>query len=185
MLNDLRNLVKSELDDTIFDVVIYGSAVKGKAHPRDTDIMIIFRKGTLKERLEKAQRIKRRVDAPGKLDVKAVLLEELFDPAFFARSGILLEGISIKDSKPIAQKLGFDGFALFVYSLQNKSHTDKVKFNYILSGRNGDKGIIAHLQGTHLAPGVILIPMKHSLEFEDVLNMHHVQFTRKNMLVEI
>ena len=184
MLTDLKKWLKAEQQDKdIFDIILYGSAVKGKENPRDIDIVILFRKGTLKERLEKIQTIKKKIQLEQKVDIKGVLWEELFQAEFFARSGIYIEGISIFDGKPFAQKIGFIGFALFVYSLQDKSHTEKVKFNYVLGGR-GMEGMIASVEGQRIAPGVILIPIKHSAEFEAVLQRHHIQYSKKQVLVE-
>ena len=183
MLEELKRWLKpARQDKTIFDIVIYGSAVKGKRIPGDIDIAVVFREGTLKERLDKIQGIKKNIPFP-KIDLKGILWEELFQESFFARAGIFLDGISLFDSKPFSRKIGFHGFALFTYSLKDKSHAQKVKFNYVLSGRTG-AGMIKVLEGTHLAPGVVQIPIKHAMEFEEVLNKHHVVYKRENILVE-
>lgn len=174
-------LNKEKKDKTIFDIVVYGSSVKGKTKPNDIDVLVIFKEGSLKERLIKIQAIKKKIEIP--IDIKGILWEELFRPEFFARAGILLEGLSIFENKPFCSKLGFEGYTMFTYSLQNKSHTEKIEFNYILRGRN-KVGIIKQLEGHHKGPGVILIPIKNSLEFEDVLQMHVVEYKKKNMLIE-
>ena len=174
-------LNEEKKDNTIFDIVVYGSSVKGKTKPNDIDVLVIFREGSLKERLLKIQAIKKKIEIP--VDIKGILWEELFRPEFFARAGILLEGLSVFENKPFSSKLGFEGYALFTYSLQNKSHTQKIKFNYILRGRNRE-GIIKKMEGHHKGPGVILIPIRNSLEFEEILQMHSVSYTKKNMLME-
>tara|TARA_Y100000310_G_scaffold153608_1_gene153026 strand:+ start:8278 stop:8835 length:558 start_codon:yes stop_codon:yes gene_type:complete len=185
MLKKLKKCLKTEKKDTnIFDIVVYGSLVKGKSNPSDIDIVVIFNQGTLKERLEKIQVMKKRINISIKIDIKGILFMELFDDNFFARSGIFLEGISLFDGKPISKKIGFESFVLFVYNLKNKSHTEKVKFNYVLSGRN-DIGMIKRLNGEHVAPGVVKIPIEHSLEFEDVLKLHEVSYSTNNVLVEV
>ncbi|MEK6901664.1 MAG: nucleotidyltransferase domain-containing protein [Nanoarchaeota archaeon] len=184
MLTELRKCLKAEKrDNHIFDIVLYGSAAKGKIDPQDIDILVIFREGTLKERLAKLQDIKTKIKLEKKTDLKAILWEELFGDEFFARAGIFLEGISVFDGRTIAEKTGFSAATIFTYSLKEKSHTEKVKFNYVLSGRN-TAGIVKKLQGKHLAPGVILIPIKHSPEFEDVLRMHKINYQAKNILVQ-
>ena len=183
MLNDFKKWLGNEKKDpTLFDIIMYGSSVKGKTLPEDIDLLVIFREGSLKERLQKLQELKKKIKTDKKIDIKSILWEELFDPAFFARTGVLLEGISIFDGKTIAQKLGFQGNVLFVYSLKEKTHTQKVKFNYVLSGRNG-AGIVKKLEGKHLAPGVIMIPIRHALEFEDVLKLHDIRYQRFQVLV--
>ncbi|MBT4538775.1 nucleotidyltransferase domain-containing protein [Candidatus Woesearchaeota archaeon] len=183
MLKELKKCLKNELkENDIFDIVVYGSMVKGKARPGDIDILVIFTQGTLKERLSKLQVIKKKIKFDN-VDVKAVLWNELFDPAFFAKTGIFLEGVSLKNLKKFSLKIGFSAFSLFTYNLKDKLHREKVKFNYVLSGR-GSEGIVKKLAGEHLGPGVIKIPIGFSLEFEDVLTMHKINFKKNNILVE-
>lgn len=182
MLTPLKRWLNEERKDkSIFDIVVYGSSVKGKAKPHDIDMVVIFKEGSLKERLMRIQTIKKKIKVP--VDIKGIVWEELFQEGFFARAGILLEGISIFENKPFSSKLGFEGYTLFTYSLLNKNHTEKIKFNYVLRGRKRE-GIIQKLEGHHKGPGVILIPIRNSLEFEEVLRMHAIEYSKKNMLVE-
>ena len=55
MLKELKKCLKNKNDKTIFDILVYGSSVKGKEKPNDIDIVVIFRSGNLKERLFKIQ----------------------------------------------------------------------------------------------------------------------------------
>ncbi len=187
MLKQLEKCVKSEKKNKdIFDIILYGSFVKGKIKPRDLDILVIFEKGALKERLNITQKIKRKISKEViniKIDIKTILLKELFDKAFFAKTGIFLEGISIFDGRYFSEKIGFKAISQFEYNLINKTHTQKVKFNYILKGRN-DIGMIKRLSGKHLAPGIVQIPIKHSQEFEDLLKMHNINFIKKDLLLK-
>lgn len=185
MLKELEKSLKNEKQDpTIFDIVLYGSSVKSSVSPKDIDIAVIFKEGNLKERLSKIQEIKKKIKTDKNIDIKGILLEELFQKEFFGRSGILLEGISLFDGKSIASKLSFQGVVIFMYNMKDKNHTQKVKFNYILSGRS-DEGVIKKLDGKHISPGVVQIPIKNSLEFEDVLKMHKINYSMKRVLVEI
>mgnify|MGYP006423909327 CR=1 FL=1 len=119
MLKELKKCLKNELkENDIFDIVVYGSMVKGKARPGDIDILVIFTQGTLKERLSKLQVIKKKIKFDN-VDVKAVLWNELFDPAFFAKTGIFLEGVSLKNLKKFSLKIGFYLF----YKLRNYVET--------------------------------------------------------------
>lgn len=190
MLTTLKKCLKSELKDkAIFDAVLFGSAVKGKNKPRDIDFILIHTYGSLAERLEKLQKIKTKIRAvlnlePLELDAHTILLEELFQPGFFARSGVFLEGISLLDGKPLAEKMGFKAYSLFTYTLEKLSHTKKVTFNYLLAGR-GTKGMIAECHGERLVSGAVKIPIEKSIEFEDVLKMHKINYKKKNILEEL
>lgn len=191
MLTILKKCLKNELKDkAIFDAVLFGSAVKGKNKPRDIDFILIHTRGSLAERLEKLQKIKTKIRAalnlePLELDAHTILLEELFQPGFFARSGVFLEGISLLDGKPLAEKMGFKAYSLFWYTLNSLSHTKKVSFNYLLAGRGTLKGMIAECRGERLVNGAIKIPVEKSIEFEDVLRMHKINYKKKNILEEL
>lgn len=186
ILEKLRKCLKAEKEERIFDIVIFGSLVKGKPDPRDIDIMVIFIEGSLKERVDIIQgiksRIKKKIDA--NLDIKQCLLKDLFSPEFLARTGILLEGYSIFKAKKFCETLGFSSYSLFWYNLKNLSHSQKVKFNYILAGRN-QKGVIELLNGTRLMSGVVKIPIEHSLEFENIVKNNKITYNKKNILEEI
>src|SRR3989338_3451658 len=97
MLKTLRKKLESEQKDTsIFDIILYGSTVKGKSDARDTDMIVIFLEGTLRERLDKIQSIKNKIKPMyPHIDMKQMLLTDFFSSDFLARTGILLEGISI------------------------------------------------------------------------------------------
>lgn len=184
MLKQLKKSLESEKKDkSIFDIIIYGSAVKGKTHPRDFDIVVIFLEGNLRQRLDKIQEIKSKLKIE-KVDIKQILLKDLFSSDFLARTGILLEGICVFRNKKFCEVIGFKGYSLFWYDLNGLNHTQKVKFNYILAGR-GSKGIIDELNGERLAKGAVKIPIERSLEFEEILKGNNVSYKKKNILEEL
>jgi len=183
MLTELKKCLKNELNDPeIFDIVIYGSVVKGESRPNDLDLVVIFRSGTLKERLNKVQQIKSKLKFPLRIDLKGILWEELFQEEFFARSGIFGEGISIATGQSFARRIGFSNSVQFIYELKDKSHSDKVKFNYVLSGRK-NAGMIKKLGGKRLTSGVVEIPVEHSHDFENILKMHKITFIKRSILI--
>ena len=185
MLKLLKKCLESEKkDNAIFDIVVYGSLVKGKTTARDVDIAVIFLEGTLRERLDKIQNIKNKIKPKisQELDIKQLLLKDLFSSDFLARTGILLEGESIFKGRKFCETLGFRAFSLFWYDLKGLTHARKVKFNYILAGRSGFKGIIRHLEGERLASGAVKMPMQNSIEFEDVLKANEVNYKKKDIL---
>jgi predicted nucleotidyltransferase len=188
MLKLLKKCLDSEKKDkTIFDIVVYGSSVKGKTSARDIDIAVIFLGGTLRERLDKIQDIKAKLKSSldKEIDIKQILLQDLFSSDFLARTGILLEGESIFRDKKFCETLGFKAFSLFWYDLAGLTHTQKVKFNYILAGRRGLKGIIKELEGERLVNGAVKIPIPHSIEFEEVLKANNIHYKKKDILEAI
>lgn len=186
ILEKLKKCLSKEKSENIFDILVFGSLLKGKAKPRDVDIMVIFLNGKLRERLSIIQDIKKRlkIKIDASFDVQQMLLSDFFSPAFLARTGLLLEGYSIFSNKKFCHTLGFNSYILFWYDLKGLSHTQKVKFNYILSGRN-QKGVIELFNGKRIASGVIKIPIEHSQEFEEVLRYNKVNYNKKNILEEL
>lgn len=189
MQKNLKKSLKKYLDDkTIFDIILYGSVAKGSLEPNDLDLVIIFQEGSLENRLDKLQIIKNELKNKlskelKKIDLKQILLRELFNESFFARTGILLEGISLKNDVPFSENLGFKGMSLYWYNLENLTHNEKVKFNYILAGRN-NKGILALFNIQRLANGALLVPINKSSEFELILKNNKINYSKKNVLVE-
>ncbi len=183
MLEELRKCLKSQIKDEIFDIVLYGSYVRGKQIPGDIDLVVIFNKGSLRERLNKIQEIKRKIRTKTKIDIKGILISDLFKREFFGRSGIIFEGMSLIDNKQFCNKLGFENSCLFVYNLKNRTHTEKVKFNYIMSGRYG-KGVLEALEGKQLGPGIVLLPVKSISKFELLLKEQNISYLKNNILIQ-
>ncbi len=186
MLNQLKkSLISEKKDLAVFDIVLYGSYAKGDVLARDVDIAVIFLEGSLRERLDKVQGIKQKLKNLNlQLDVKQMLLKDLFSSNFLARTGILIEGISLLQGKKFSEILGFSTASLFFYSLKSLNHTEKIKFNYILSGRNAT-GLLEILGGRRLANAAISIPMEKSNEFEKFLKDRKIEYNRLDILQAI
>ncbi|MCK4521109.1 MAG: nucleotidyltransferase domain-containing protein [Nanoarchaeota archaeon] len=174
-----------EKNESIVDIIIYGSFVKGKTNVNDVDIMLLFLDKPLRERSEITQKLKNILKKEIKnIDVKSMNLLELFDEHFFARQNLLIEGHSILNKKPFAELLGFKGYALFTYNLKNLSHKQKVMFNYALSGRT-TKGLLKESKGNSLGKGVAKIPIKNSINFEEFLQKWKINYKVEYTLVSI
>ncbi|MBT4376126.1 nucleotidyltransferase domain-containing protein [archaeon] len=166
----------------IFDIVIYGSSVKGKRKINDIDIIFIFNNFPLEKRLEITQKFKSKINLKN-LDIKSINLKELFDKTFLARQGIILEGISLLDGKPFSKKLGFEGFTLFTYNTSKLSNTEKVKLTFALNGRREEKGLITKLDSKKLGNGKILVPIRNSNLFLEFLETRNIEFKLEQLLI--
>ncbi len=168
----------------IFEIIIYGSFIKGKEEARDIDILIIFKEESLVKRTELAQEFKGNLNKIKNLDIKTINLSELFDKNFLARQSVLIEGKSLIDNKSLAEKIGFKGYSLFEYSLRKLTHNEKTKFVYGLSGRNKE-GILKKIKAIHIGKGVVLVPIRNSIIFEDFLKKWNLDYNQKNILMPI
>tara|TARA_Y100000310_G_scaffold332444_1_gene408026 strand:- start:1827 stop:2504 length:678 start_codon:yes stop_codon:yes gene_type:complete len=187
MLKTLKKVLESEKkNNRLFDIIIYGSIVKGKDSPGDIDILVIFNEGNLRQRLNEIQRIKSRIlskFSKKKIDIKQSLLKDIFNPEFFAKTGIFLEGYSIFRGRKFSETLGFEPYSLFTYSLKGLSHTQKVKFNYLLAGRTTE-GLLKEFKGERLVNGAVKVPLENSVEFEEILKQNRIEYKKRNILEE-
>ena len=161
----------------VFDIVLYGSSVRGKGKPRDIDIMLILKNVDRKEYYDMPYMFRKEIEGKEiKVDVKGMFLEELFSPELLARQGLIIEGYSLIKKEYLGKMLGFDRFSLFVYSLKNLSLTGKTKFQYALKGRGDRKGVSSQLGGISIGIGSILIPVEKSELFKEFLARWEVNY---------
>lgn len=166
----------------VFDIVVYGSFVKGKMDFNDIDLMLIFNNVSLDQRLQIAQNLKTILIKEIKnIDIKTMNFSNLFDEGFLARQGLFIEGRSLIKNKALAELIGFRGFSIFTYNLKNLDHNKKIQFTYALSGRNSE-GMLKSLKGKSLGRGAVQIPIENSIEFEQFLQKWNIDYKRKNAL---
>ena len=184
-MKKLESISKEFADKNyIFDVILYGSIVKGKENPNDTDILLLFVEKPLKERIEIAQKFKNKIKGlVNKPHIEIAILRDFFDKSYFARQSFLAEGISLLTGETISRKLGFRGYSLFSYTLENLDHNKKTKFTYALIGRKGSGGAIKIVSAERLGRGSLLVPTAQSSFFEEFLITWGVNYKKKQILV--
>ncbi|MBI4983060.1 hypothetical protein HZC32_00230 [Candidatus Woesearchaeota archaeon] len=164
----------------VFDIVIYGSTVRGKTKIRDVDVALICREGVpVGEKLELAQIFKTQIKPLilHEIDVKCISLSDLTDQTFMARAGILAEGYSLLEKNFISARFGFEPRAIFVYSLAGLSNSKKTIFQYVMKGRRGQTGLLASRDCKHLGSGAIAVPLVHSEEFKQLFERQKIKYT--------
>lgn len=169
----------------ILDIVAYGSYVKGKPKANDLDLAIILKeKKDLNFKLELAQKLKYSLSEliSLNLDVKTIDLNDLTDPMFLARQGILGEGYSILNKKFISNLFGFECFVLFIYTLNGLTASQKKMFQYALNGRRGEKGLLDLKNAEHLGRGIVKVPVIYSDEFNSFFGMKNIPYKVQNAL---
>ncbi len=167
----------------IFDIVLYGSSAKGKREANDIDVLFIFHKLPLEKRINITQDFKKKLTKIKKIDIKSINLDEFFDQTFIARQGVLIEGISLINGKPLSSKMGFSGFGLFSYKTAGLSNNNKVRFFYALNGRRGDNGFLKRTGAEKISNGVILVPIINTDLFSEFLRKWKMEFNIKKILI--
>ena len=154
----------------VWDIIVYGSYVRGKTDARDIDIALILNKITsVKKKMVLCQELRAALSDKGySMDVKAVDIRDLMNVGFLAREAILAEGRSLLRKDYLAERFGFKNFAIIEYSLKNLTPAKQKMFYYALQGRKRGTGILARIGGRIISKGVLQVPVIH---YEEVLNL--------------
>ncbi len=163
----LKKLLKNK---DILDIIVFGSAVKGKQVPGDIDIAII-------------------TENPGKIKslsefhTSIIHPRDLFISVPSIVTALLREGYSLKHNKQLSEVYGFSGKALFAYALSNLPPSKKVRIVNILRGKNGEKGMVEKNNGEWLANQVFLIPLESEHIFTSFFINMKIKFKKFNLLI--
>lgn len=71
-------------------------------------------------------------------------------------------------------------FVLYTYDISKLPSSNKVRFVYLLKGRDGKTGLIDELHGTFLAPGCFYVSGEHDSKIKEILKEWKIHnFTRE------
>jgi len=182
-LSDLKKKLSELAEDlkeknpNVWDILLYGSTVKGKETPNDIDIAVILTEG---DPFEVAFHFKRMLEesgfSPEELDVKGFLMNELFSENNLISFALLVEGYSLTKNEFLHKTLNAKGYTLFKFSYSGLTGSEKVRFIYSLRGRNGHKGMLQKLNAVELAAGVVLVPVNGTFEFKEFLSRWRIEY---------
>lgn len=169
--NKIKELVKNS---DIKDIILFGSAVRGKENPKDIDILVLFKEKIDKE---KEYEIRKALEKDfSKISIISKTEKTVLEPSFDAREGLLFEGISLITDKRISEFYGFFPYGLFRYDFKNWSNLQKTKFYYALNGRGDNKGVLDVLNGIKFSDNVILLPVESIESFKKFLESWEINF---------
>jgi len=179
----LRSTIKKFRTPDIFDILLYGSIIRGDEKANDIDIVMIFKKKTdLNKKLSIAAALKDQlVFLDSEIDVKSIDISDLTDPAFIAREAILAEGFSLFDKEFLHRRFGFKAHSLFIYRLDRLTKSQKKMFYYALKGRRGQKGLLEG-RGKQVGDCIIRIKLEYTSEFEVLLSSHNIEYSKEGIL---
>ena len=151
-----------ELMDCVFDVI------------KKKDKTYVILKDDDKKSEEKVKEV-----FSGK-DTEVVDLFELFQNRML---GELLGGLSIFDSEPIFNKLGFQEVTEIFYDLTRLNQSRKMLFNYALLGRRGNDGLLQSIGGGRLTKSAIYVPSENEGKAEHFIKEWGVGYTKRTIFV--
>ncbi len=180
----------SGLDNVLY-VFLFGSVAREEADKRsDIDLCVIINDDDKEKISSIALDLEKKYDKNIQLVISKnfTKIDKYFISQLFKES-ILLYGksplIRIKD-------VGFSGFSLFSFSLENLKQPDKMKIKRILYGystvkkgkklyKSLSKGLVAELNGFFIGRGAVLMPIGKARIIEDVFNSRSIRFKRYDL----
>ncbi|MBU2633953.1 MAG: nucleotidyltransferase domain-containing protein [Nanoarchaeota archaeon] len=187
MFKILKELLKNKelmfkiKNKIILDVVVFGSAIKGKEKPNDLDILILY-----KDKVDtELNYIIKNTIKDFKVQIISKTYKELFKEDFLAREAFLGEGYSLVNNKLISKGLGYESLVLFKYNLKGFPNSRRMLFYYALYGRNKSKGILNKLNSIKFSDTVFLVPIENKEKFKEFLDYWKIQYIEFQILLPL
>ena len=172
-MKSIKNKLKKIINDRNFlDVILFGSAIKGKTIPSDIDIAIISEKEVNKELFE-----------PKDFHFSFLSPSDFFKKRITLLNTLFREGYSLKFNKFFSELYGFKNLVLFVYELRGISNSKKVKIVNALRGKANKKGMVSEKGGNWLANQVFFIPIGSEYLFEKFFINFEIKFKKYYLLM--
>lgn len=169
-INEIYKKHKSE----ILDIIVFGSAIKGKEKPNDLDILLLFRD---KEDLNIAYELRKKLEKfISAVQVTTKTYNGLFDNKFRARTAYLGEGYSLLRKEFISKGLGYTNVFLFKYALKGFSQSKRMQLQYALYGRDRKSGITKELRLRKFADTVFLCPVENTEKLKEFFEQWSISF---------
>lgn len=165
----------------INDVILFGSLVRGNLHPSDLDLCMMLEEDQERRVLDLVHSLAKGLSG-FKVQVNHLTASVFLDGKNTLVKTLIMEGISIKTGKAIAQRYGFEAKTLFFYTFKNPTPSEKVRFHYLLQGRYGREGLLFRLGGTLLSERVIEVPLYNEEPLKEALRQWPVEVTLRRIL---
>ncbi|MCX6707550.1 MAG: hypothetical protein NT001_05425, partial [Candidatus Woesearchaeota archaeon] len=157
--------------ESLFDIVIFGSILKGKEFSDDADICVIFRK--------KKESIIPEIERIDGAHVNYLMLDEVYEQRLWRT--LIKEGFSIAKEKKLQEIFGQKNYGLFTYDIRELKK--KSRFSQIMSGYKSES-ILKRTEGKVLKPGIALIPIENVELFRSFLEVWKAKYTLKYITME-
>ena len=174
----LKNKVKRFVNKELVDIVVFGSAVKGKTIPKDIDVCLIFKNNIDLGIVRNISKV-----LGDNFHVSHLIVDNFFTKMHNLAKSVFFEGVSLITGKKLAEQYSLKSYSLFYYSLSGMKKSDKVRFVYLIKGRGKEKGLVKHFNGLFLVPSCFLVPLEKDSEIIEILNKWKIKFHRKKIML--
>lgn len=146
----------------VIDVLLVGSVIRGKEHPNDIDLFVIYSESA-RNIIDLDYSLRKELkEISSNFEITGNRYSELFRPEFTAREAILAEAYSFRTKKSFSEGLGYNNLILFKYSIKTLSNSKKIQLHYSLYGRGKEKGVVEKNNCYKFANNTLLCPIKNS-----------------------
>ena len=152
ILNNTAKRIAKKYPEELEDIIIFGSIMKGKASPKDIDILIIFKKKINKQIETEFKKETQNL----KIDINSITKKELEGEGFVAKEGLYLEGKSLIKNRLLSEILGFSSIAFIKYDISKIKGSLRIRFYYALQGRGKSKGFLSTVGAKRYAESIVV-----------------------------
>ena len=184
-LSKLSNEFYRENKESIGDIILFGSILKGARKPNDVDILIVFKE---KQDIQLAIQLRKKLEHVIKdleVNITYKTKKGMKEPGFSARDAILFEGYSLINKSFISSDYGFESLGLFIYQTKGLKNTEKTKFYYALNGRRGSKGFLESINAIKLSDNLIFVPRENIGQTHDFFKFWNIENTYVPSLIPL
>ncbi len=177
-LRKLQNNSKALLKKNkkiIFDIVLFGSSVRGKYAPEDVDVAVIFREKIPRQKIDPI------LSQLKNFHAEYFFLDEIYSEPVW--STLISEGFSLTKNKFLHEIVGMKSWFLFKYSLENLNPSEKMKFFHAVFGRTKGAGLLKELGGRSLGRGAIIVPLGNVDKMREILDRWKVNYNVEKILI--
>ena len=180
MLKNLKQFskLKSELKNKVVDILLFGSAVKGKDKPNDIDICLVFREKVDLDIVKKSQQI-----LGDEYHVSSLTVDNFFTKPHSLAKTLLLEGKSIFSRESFSGVFGLESKLIYSYDLSKEKPSKKVSFVHLMRGRGKNEGLIIKWKGEFISRNSFLISIEKDNEVQEVFNKWEVKYNRRRVML--
>ena len=172
----LRTEARRFFSREIVDILLFGSAVRGKQVPRDFDICTVFRKNVDNALVSGLHRALEKKKATA--HISALTIDEFFRKPHSLAKTVFFEGVSLLTGRKLGENFGLHPCVLYAYDLTALPSSKKVLFVYALKGRRGEPGVVEKAGGQFVAPAALIVPLQKDSDISELLNFWRVKYTR-------
>ncbi|MDP1729334.1 MAG: nucleotidyltransferase domain-containing protein [archaeon] len=164
--NKLKEFIKTK---EVLDVILFGSAVKGKAAPNDIDVALITN-----------SIINKNIEG---FHISILKPEEFIVNPPSLVTALLKEGYSLKHNRPFAENYRFSNKVLFNYELAGLDASSKVRAVNMLRGIGKSKGLVEENKGEWLVNQVFIAPIESDSILERFFINQKIKFKKSYVLI--